>query len=224
MFFKRQTSCRNSIASLLISGLLYFAGAAPTFAESQPSDPPPPPPLSIFGSEGTVEPFYLSLGTPANWGYLIPDNKIFDAGAIKTEPAKVGKSNGIKVTWTGGMAQIYSQSANTMNLIGYPISKGALVFDAIVHKVPAGQVTMRVDCVYPCRGTVDMTKMYQDMPLETKRTIKIALSCFSMTGTKFTIVNTPMLIFTDKPFVLSLANIRWLPGAGLDADAAKCGN
>jgi beta-glucosidase len=224
MLNMHQSGRGKLITRILIVALLCVTGATQTFAKPQLPGTPTLRSLPVYGSEGTVAPYSLFLGTPENWGYIVPESGTFDAGTVKVEPTRVGNGNGIKVTWNGGMGQIYSQSTSFINLIEYPIAKGALVFDAIVHKAPASQVTMRVDCGYPCRGTVDMTRIYRDMPLETRQTIKIALACFAKTGTKFTAVNTPWLIFTDGAFSVSLANIRWVPGAGQDQDAAMCGN
>jgi Galactose-binding domain-like len=181
-------------------------------------------PLQVYGAEGTVAPNQFFLGTPANWAAAVPKNGrgAANAGSINAEPAKVDGKDGIKITWTGGIGQVYSQSKTAADQLDYLDANGALVFDAIVHTAPEDQVTMRVDCRYPCMGVVDTTEMYRQAPLNQPMVVKIPLGCFEATGTKFTAVNTPFLIFTAKKFSLSMANIRWVPGAGKDADALKC--
>jgi beta-glucosidase len=226
MFNKHHYGQGKLVTKILIVALISFSGASQAVAEPQQQAAPTPQPLVIYGSEGAVAPNTLFLGSPTNWAYTVPKSGTapLDAGSIKVEPTKVGDSNGIKVTWTGGIGQIYSQSKLTNDQLDFLDANGALVFDAIVHKRPEDQVTMRVDCRYPCMGIVDMTKYYQEIPLETKQTVKIPLACFEKTGTRFTAVNTPWLIFTTKPFAVSLANIRWVPSAGKDPDAVKCGD
>jgi beta-glucosidase len=226
MFNKHQSGRGKPVTSILFVALFSLTGATQTLAEPQPQAAATLQPFVIYGSAGAVAPNVLFLGTPTNWAYTVPKSGTapLDAGSIKVEPAKVGDSNGMKITWTGGIGQIYSQSKLTNDQLDYLDANGALVFDAVVHKRPEDQVTMRVDCRYPCMGIVDMTKYYQEVPLDTKQTVKIPLACFEKTGTKFTAVNTPWLIFTTKPFAVSLANIRWVPGAGQDPDAVKCGN
>lgn len=181
-------------------------------------------PLEIFNNEGAIKPNTLYLGTPTNWAYVVPnDGKgSLDVGQIKIDPTKVDGADGIKVVWTGGIGQIYSQAKRSKDRLDYIDAKGALVFDAVVHQPPQDQVTMRVDCRYPCMGVVDMTDFYKQAPIDKKITVKIPLSCFEATGARFTGVNTPWLIFTTKPFALSLANIRWVPGAAEDPEAVKC--
>lgn len=128
-----------------------------------------------------------------------------------------------RITWSGsGGGQFYAQSTNTIDRQDYLNADSALVFDTIVHQAPAGQVKVRVDCAYPCIGELDGTTLFGGLSLETKHSVKIPLSCFAAKGTDFTLINTPFLVFTDKAFTASFANIRWVPNAGLDADAEKC--
>lgn len=181
-------------------------------------------PMLAYGDKGNVQPYSLFLGTPANFSTTVPQNGrgALDAGAIKVEPTKVGDSHGMKFTWTGGLGQFHLQSRTSNDLLDYLEAHGALVFETVVHKTPEDQVTMRIDCRYPCLGVVDMTNYFKTAPLEKKMTVKMPLSCFEATGTKFTAVNTPIVLFTTKPFALSVANVRFVPGAAKDADALKC--
>lgn len=182
------------------------------------------PVLTVYGDKGAVAPYTLFLGTPANFSTTVPQNGTapLDAGAIKVEPTKVGDMPGAKFTWTGGLGQFHLQSRTSNDLLDYLEANAAMVFDVIVHKSPEDQVTMRVDCRYPCLGVVDMTNFYKSAPVGQKVQVKMPLSCFEATGTKFTAVNTPLVIFTTKAFGLSVANVRYVPGAAKDADALKC--
>lgn len=182
-------------------------------------------PLVVYGEQGNVAPNTLFLGTPANWAFIVPKNGLgsMNAGNINAEPAKVGAKNGVKVTWTGGQAQIYSQSKTTNDQFDYIDANSALVFDAVIHKAPEDQVLMRVDCRYPCMGIVDTTEYFKKQELEKQFAVKVPLACFEKAGAKFAVVNTPWLITTNKAFAMSIANVRYVPGAAKDADAMKCG-
>jgi len=180
-------------------------------------------PVAMFYTEkGPVSPYTLFLGTPANFSTTVPSSGTLDAGAIKIEPTKVGDAQGAKFTWTGGLGQFHLQSKTANDLLDYLDANSALVFEAVVNKTPEDQVTMRVDCRYPCLGVVDMTNFYKTAPVGQKITVKMPLSCFEATGTKFTSVNTPLVMLTTKPFSISVANVRYVPGAAKDADALKC--
>ena len=193
------------------------AAAAPAAGDKLPV-------AMFYGDKGAVAPYTLFLGTPANFSTTVPQNGTapLDAGAIKVQPASVDGTPGAKFTWTGGLGQFHLQSKTANDMLDYLDANAAMVFDAVVHKHPEDQVTMRVDCRYPCLGVVDMTNYYKTAPLDKKLQVKMPLSCFEATGTRFTAVNTPLVIFTTKPFALSVANVRYVPGAAKDADALKC--
>ena len=55
-----------------------------------------------------------------------------------------------------------------------------------------------------------------------RRTVKIPLQCFSANNAETSHVNTPLLIYTEHAFQLSVANVRWVPGAADDPDATAC--
>lgn len=200
------------------------AAAAITFSLGAASQPTLPV-LSIYSAEGAaVAPHLLYLGTPANWASVIPKggSGAANAGSIKVEPVSVGAKKGLKISWTGGIGQIYSQSKTASDQMDYLDASGALVFDAIVHNAPEDQIQMRIDCRHPCMGIFDATAMYKSAPIDKPIEVKIPLSCFEAGGTRFTAVNTPFLIFSSKKFSMSVADIRWVPGAGKDVDAVKC--
>lgn len=170
-------------------------------------------------------PYVLSIGSPENWGgtAIGPDlNAVVSHANIKVETVQVNiQQDGKKVTWSGA-AQFYSQAKAVADHQDYLTADGALVFDTIVHQAPADLVKVRIDCKYPCIGALDGTGLFRGLALNTKSTVKIPLACFSEKGTDFTLIDTPFLIYTEKAFSVSFANIRWVPGAGKDADAVKC--
>lgn len=211
--------------SLLALSLSVAAGGA--LAADEATDLSKLAPLQVYGNTGSVAPNVLFLGTPANWAFVVPKNGLgtMDAGSIKAEPGKIGDVAGVKVTWTGGVGQIYSQSKTSHDQVDYTDANSALVFETVMHKAPEDQVLVRVDCRYPCMGMVDTTEYLKKLPLETPTTVKIPLACFEKAGTKFAVVNTPWVIYTAKPMSMTIANVRYVPGAAKDADVAlKCGS
>lgn len=218
--FRIHSSARAAGLTCVALALSAAAGAAAAAAAADPKLPV----AEFFNAQGVVAPFTLFLGTPANFSTTVPQNGMgaLDAGAIKVEPTRVGDAPGAKFTWTGGLGQFHIQSKLANDMLDYLDANSALVFDAVVNMAPQDQVTMRVDCRYPCLGVVDMTHYFKQAPLNQKVQVKMPLACFEATGTKFTAVNTPLVVFTTKPFGLSVANVRYVPGAAKDADAMKC--
>jgi beta-glucosidase len=142
--------------------------------------------------------------------------------------------DGKDVLWGTGVAQVYLQGPDRdpnadgnqgWDLRGYLDSGGVLAFDAKVNVKPAGNVTARIDCAYPCRGELDATALFRDATLGdgNAHTFQIPLECFHAAGADFTRVNTPFLLVTDQPFELTFANVRWLPRP-IGASAATCAN
>jgi beta-glucosidase len=181
--------------------------------------------LALY-DRGDQAPYFLYFGSPANWWVPVgadPNAVVTSAdGNVSVQTVDVAvQGDGKRVTWSGA-GQIYSQSSDTADLRGFLNANGALVFDALVAAPPVGTVTMRVDCVWPCLGQVDATRLFQGFTPGVRKTVKIPLQCFAAAGTDFSVVNTPFLVYTDQPFQLSFANVRWSPGAGADADATPC--
>src|SRR5467141_1828685 len=177
---------------------------------------------------GDAPPYQLYIGSPANWSVAVnPDPSAVTTSAdgnisVQTTDVAV-QGDGRRVTWAGtGPGQIYSQSSATADLRGYLNATGALVLDAIVGQSPAGSLKMRVDCVWPCLGEVDATRLFRSLPTGVRQTVKIPLQCFAAAGTDMVIVNTPLLLYTEGAFQLSFANVRWVPGAAADPDATAC--
>jgi len=156
-------------------------------------------------------------------------------GADDPPPVTVTQpGDGKDVVWGTGGAQVYLQAPDRdpladgnqgWDLSGYLNSGGVLAFDAKVNAAPAGNVTARIDCAYPCRGELNATALFTDPAVldDKAHTFQIPLECFHATGADFTRINTPFLLTTDQPFELTFANVRWLPGP-IAAGAATCAN
>ncbi|WP_229421852.1 glycoside hydrolase family 3 protein [Massilia aquatica] len=179
--------------------------------------------LEVFRSADQA-PYTTRIGDPSAWSLPLGAdlNAVTTLPNVKAETTQINvQQDAKKISWSGA-GQFYAQAASTADRESYLNADAALVFDTIVHKAPAGAVKMRVDCKHPCAGEVDATSVFKGLPLETKRSVKVPLSCFAGKGADFTLVDTPFLVYTEKAFVASFANIRWVPGAAKDADAATC--
>ncbi|MET8154743.1 exo 1,3/1,4-beta-D-glucan glucohydrolase [Sphaerisporangium sp. NPDC005289] len=179
--------------------------------------------LEVF-NRTDVAPYKSYIGSAENWGgtEIGPDGEAAHT-EINVVPSDVNlQQDGLKATWTGGPAQLYMQNpAGGTDLRGYLNADAALEFDTIVHQPPAGRTVISSHCVYPCLAEVVATSLFQNLPVGSKATVKIPVSCFSP-NLDFENVNTPFLVYTEAAFSVSFANVRWVPGAGKDPDARKC--
>lgn len=179
-------------------------------------------------NRGDVPPYAAYIGSPDNWGGTPVGNdpsQVVSHTNISVSTSDVNvQQDARRVTWTGtGAGQFYYQEPGTgSDLRGYLNADGALVFDTIVHTAPAGTVVLRADCVYPCIGELPGTSLFRSLPVGVRTTVKVPLSCFAAAGLDFATVNTPMVLYTEGAFSLSLADVRWSPGAGDDPDAVRC--
>ena len=187
---------------------------------------------------GNVVPYSIAVGSLQNgWKAVLVGTDPIDQLAIKVATNTINTHPAKKVTWTGVVvkgadysqtydssdAQFYAEdylTKGTTDLSSYK-ANGALEFETVVHQAPTGTVKVAVHCVYPCRGEVDGTKLFTSLALETPKTIKVSLSCFTKaledsSSMDFTKVGTPFLITTGKPFVASFANIRWVSNGDSD--------
>ena len=169
----------------------------------------------------------LYIGSPPNWslpvGSDLNNAVVTSDGNVKVETAQLNvQQDAKKVTWMS-TGQFMAQSIGVKtDYSGYLTAEAALVFDVSVNQAPQGNVKMRVDCTYPCNGELDATTVLKGLPQDTRRTLKIPLACFFAKGTDFTGVDVPFLVYTDKPFTATFADIRWQINAAKDADALAC--
>lgn len=182
--------------------------------------------LEVF-DRGDVPPYAAYIGSPDNWGGTPVGNDpatVVSHTNISVSTSDVNvQQDARRVTWTGsGPAQFYLQAPAGTDLRSYLNANAALVFDTIVHTAPVNAVAMRVDCGYPCIGEVAGTSLFRSLPMRTRATVKVPLSCFATAGTDFETVNTPFLLYTDAAFSASIADVRWVPGAAADPDATPC--
>ena len=168
----------------------------------------------------------LGIGSPANWIVPLGDNP--DAvvatkdGAVQAGPAQVNVQQDARRITFAGHGQFWTYAGSGHDLSGWQGVDGALAFDLVVDRPPEGDVNVRVECGGPCGGAIDVTSALRALPPHAKATLKIPLQCFVAQGVDLASVDLPFAIDTDRPFVVSIANIRWQVGAGKDADALPC--
>jgi beta-glucosidase len=164
--------------------------------------------------------FATLVGTDLNTPTFTTNGKV----KVETKDYNV-QQDAKKVTWIGD-GQFFTQSENIKtDYSGYLSANAALAFDIIVHQAPEGNVKTRIDSKYPSISELDLTNVLRGLTLEAKKTLKIPLSCFANAPNNtvdFAGVDTPFLVFTEKPFAATFANIRWQINAAKDADALTC--
>lgn len=191
-------------------------------------------PLEIFNPAQHPQ-FKLEIGSDPNWHVPVGDDlnatvATADGRLTLTTSQLNVQQDAKKLVWAGGDAEFKamvgpaSNPTGAANLAGYthPDAKAVLAFDIAVHQAPAGEVKVRVDCIYPCRGEADLTTHLKSLPLDVKSTVKIPLACFEAAGADFSTIDTPFLLKTAGAFSATVARVRWVVGASGDADTLTC--
>ena len=85
----------------------------------------------------------------------------------------------------------------------------AIAVDMKFDKKPR-RLTMswRLDCGYPCSGTVDVGKNLAKKPNGEWFTFPVPLNCFSKSGADLSKIKSPFLLSTPNEVTLNIANVR----------------
>lgn len=116
-----------------------------------------------------------------------------------------------RVSFTGAagrLSQVYMQSEYPTDLTALDDAGGALSIDFRVQRQPTSEVTLRMDCKYPCSGSVRFTKVLLDAPVGewTKRAVPVA--CFKEAGLNLALVNTAFVLATEGDITLDISEIK----------------
>ncbi|ASR37009.1 hypothetical protein BAY61_20760 [Prauserella marina] len=212
------------VTALIVNGPDTQSAGAPTggtLSESAGQGdgwPDPDTPLVMF-DDTIAEKYHVFIGSNQNWGgsEIVGDS-------VSHQSIEANIEDGLRVTWKGdGPGQVYLQSVNEYpDLSGYSKRDGALVFDVLAHQAANGPTSVGAHCRYPCGGTVDTTKLFQELPVGEQRTVTIPLRCFVDEGLDPARVDTPFVVYSEGEFEATFRNVRWEADAAADSEATSC--
>lgn len=120
------------------------------------------------------------------------------------------QEDSIELMWSGtgdSASQVYWRSAKVRDLSSITSRGGYLVLDMQVVEPPRSDVTLRVDCDYPCSGEIDLTATLAGAPTKQWRVYAIPLSCFAEKGADLTKVSSPAVVTTNAAMTLRISEI-----------------
>jgi beta-glucosidase len=166
------------------------------------------------GSDATS--WRLYLGSSSNW--MVPV-----IGAVTTSyKSKVvtvsridnyTEADAIQAVWNGGLGQVYWQEDNSRDYRPLSQTGGALSMVIRIDKRPKKSVDLKMDCGYPCAGSLDMTKLFKTVPEHQWFRISIKLSCFEKAGANLGHIVAPIVVATTGPFEMSFSDVRLISDA-----------
>ena len=109
---------------------------------------------------------------------------------------------------SGHESQFYWQTDNSVNLSDLPGDNPALMMTFAVDKHPEGRVTLRMDCEWPCRGELPITRLLRAQPEGKLTKMGISLACFTKFGVDLRKVNSPLVLVSSEPFAITFRDVR----------------
>ena len=166
-------------------------------------------PVFAGGARG---PWRLYLGNELDWAVASGPR----GGATRDEQLAVSvidhrvQEDARRLEWSGNggrSSQVYFRTDNPINVSDLSTSGGAMVFEIRLGQQPIEPVKLRMDCLWPCSGELDVTQQFEDLELAAWHRLAIPLACFEAAGTDMSAVDVPFLISTSGAFSVDLAEV-----------------
>ncbi len=164
----------------------------------------------VFSASGDSS-WRLYLGSSSNW--MVPvqgavttsyKSKIVTVSKIDN----VAQADAIQATWKGGLGQVYWQQDNARDLRALSENGGALSLVIRIDKKPKKTVDLKMDCGYPCAGSLNMTKLFKTVPENQWFRISMKISCFEKAGANLSNIIAPLVVATKGAFEMSFSDVR----------------
>lgn len=173
---------------------------------------------SVVFRGGTQSPWANYLGDPNNWVLPVSGSTVTGAGnEIAVRNIDVRKQEDARlVTWSGNGnfdSQFYWKTPNdrVVDLSRALESGGALSLVVNIQSSPVGKVGMRMDCLWPCRGNLDVTKLFKRLPTNQWVRLSFPLACFEEAGVDLTSVNAPVVLVSSRKMSLAIYDVAVVP-------------
>ena len=155
----------------------------------------------------------LFTGDPSDWAVEATGSRSQSStGSVVVESIdRVVQEDARRLTFTGAddrLSVVYMQSEYPTDLTDLDEAGGALVIDFRVVEKPTEQVNLRMDCKYPCSGSVRFTKVLLDVPIGEWTQKSVPTACFANDGVQLGQVNTAFVLATEGDITLDISEIK----------------
>ena len=159
-------------------------------------------------------PFKSFMGDSSDWARLVEGvvaKSAFGDLSVTVVDGTVQEDSRL-INWSGKrLSQFFWQSEDALSLSEMSDQNGAVVVKFKVNERPMGTVIQRMDCGWPCHGSLDVTNMFRDAPKGEWVTKGISLECFKALGVDLEKVTTPFLLASSEPFAVTIQDVRIMP-------------
>jgi len=208
VIFKKSISLQKLCACIL----LILVGLPSTFLYAQTDE-------VIFSGDGD-SPWRLLLGSSSNWSVPVngPVTTSYKSKVVTVSRIdNLATADAIQAVWKNGLGQVYWQGDEPRDFRELSEQGGALSMVIRIDKKPRKTVDLKMDCGYPCAGSLDMTKMFKTVPQEQWFRISFKLGCFEAAGANLSHIVAPMVVATKGSFKMSIADVRLMSNPPIES-------
>lgn len=171
-----------------------------------------PSEIVIFDGNN-VAPWRMYLGSSTNWTVPIegPETRSYKSNIITVKTADYEKrDDAYQAEWEGGLGQVYWQADQALDLTALAAQDGALSIVIRIDEAPKKSVDLKMDCGYPCAGSLSMTQLFKTVPKGQWFRVSFKINCFKEAGANLAHIVAPLVVATKGAFKMSFADVRLL--------------
>lgn len=171
-----------------------------------------PADIVIFDGNN-VPPWRMYLGSSTNWMVPIegPETRSYKSNIVTVQTADyMKKADAYQAEWQGGLGQVYWQEVQAWDLTSLAAQGGALSMVIRIDEEPKKSVDLKMDCGYPCAGSLSMTQLFKTVPKGQWFRVSFKINCFKEAGANLTHIMAPLVVATKGSFKMSFADVRLL--------------
>jgi len=175
-------------------------------ASGKPAD------IVIFDGNN-VSPWRMYLGSSTNWSVPIegPETSSYKSNIVTVTTADYEKrDDAYQAEWQSGLGQVYWQEDQVWDLTGLAAQGGALSLVIRIDDAPKKSVDLKMDCGYPCAGSLNMTQLFKTVPKGQWFRVSLKINCFKEAGANLAHIVAPLVVATKGSFKMSFADVRLL--------------
>ncbi len=180
-------------------------------------------PLAIIDGGAAANPWKMFVGDSEGWQVRADGNAASLSQAITVQESDRAKQGDARqLTFDGtGTAQFFVKSEQPSNLASLLDQEASLQFYVRAGDNIDPDVTVRMDCQYPCQGAVSLAPYVGSADESGWSRATIPLECFAQSGTDFTKVDVPFLLATSKETEMTIADVRIVAFANDSTECAR---
>jgi len=186
--------------------LAVSAGTNPAVAQNGAAED-----IAIFTGNSET-PWQLYLGSEANW--MVPvwgsETTAHMSEVVVVRMFEEGADEIVQAEWNGGLGQVYWQQPLAADMSDMLEQDFSLSVVARIDKRPKKSVDLKMDCGYPCGGSLNMTKLFKAVPQDQWFRMSFKLSCFKEAGANMANIFSPLVIMTKGAFEISISEVSLL--------------